>query len=73
MVERPIARTELYVCDEMFFTGTGAQVAPVRSVDRRIIGEGRPGPITLQMQSLYFDVVQGKVPEYRHWCTPAYK
>ena len=73
VVERPIARTELYVCDEMFFTGTGAQVAPVRSVDRRVLGEGRPGPVTLQLQSLYFDVVQGKVPEYRHWCTPAYK
>lgn len=72
VVERPIARTELYVCDEMFFTGTGAQVAPVRSVDRRVLGEGRPGPVTLQLQSLYFDVVQGKVPEYRHWCTPAY-
>lgn len=72
VVERDIARTELYVSDEMFFSGTGAQVAPVRSVDRRIIGDGRPGPITLQLQSLYFDVVQGKVPEYRHWCTPAY-
>ncbi len=72
VVERPIARTELYVCDELFFSGTGAQVAPVRSVDKRTIGEGRPGPVTLQLQSLYFDVVQGKVPEYRHWCTPAY-
>ncbi|HRK33601.1 MAG TPA: branched-chain amino acid transaminase, partial [Candidatus Hydrogenedentes bacterium] len=46
VVERPIARTELYVCDEMFFTGTGAQVAPVRSVDRRKVGSGEPGPIT---------------------------
>lgn len=72
VVERYIGRSELYVSDELFFTGTGAQVAPVRSVDRRILGDGKPGPITLKMQSLYFDVVQGKVPEYRHWCRPVY-
>ncbi|HPX40401.1 MAG TPA: branched-chain amino acid transaminase, partial [Candidatus Hydrogenedentes bacterium] len=46
VVERPIARTELYVCDEVFFCGTGAQVAPVRSVDRRVIGGGTPGPVS---------------------------
>lgn len=70
VIERPIARTELYVCDELFFTGTGAQVAPVRSVDRRLVGEGKPGPISKQLQDIYFDVVQGKVEKYRHWCTP---
>jgi len=70
VIERPIARTELYICDELFFTGTGAQVAPVRSVDRRIIGEGRPGPISKRLQDLYFQVVLGKVEKYRHWCTP---
>ncbi len=67
--ERPIGRTELYVCDEAFFSGTGAQVAPVRSIDRRMIGDGKPGPISKQLQSLYFDVVMGKVAKYRHWCT----
>ncbi len=72
VVERPIARTELYVCDELFFSGTGAQVAPVRSVDRRVLGNGEPGPITRKLQEVYFDVVQGKVPQYRHWCTPVY-
>lgn len=72
VVERPIARTELYVCDELFFCGTGAQVAPVRSVDRRLVGSGKPGSITKQLQDLYFEVVLGRVPEYRHWCTPAY-
>ncbi|MFA6242932.1 MAG: aminotransferase class IV, partial [Candidatus Hydrogenedentales bacterium] len=72
VVERPIARTELYVCDEAFFTGTGAQVAPVRSVDRRKIGAGEPGPISKQLQNLYFDVVQGKVAKYAHWCTPVF-
>jgi len=72
VVERPIARTELYVCDEAFFCGTGAQVAPVRSVDRRVIGDGTPGPISKALQDLYFRVVQGKVPKYRSWCTPVY-
>lgn len=72
VVERPIARTELYVCDELFFSGTGAQVAPVRSVDRRLVADGDPGPISKQLQSLYFDVVQGKVEKYRDWCTPVY-
>lgn len=72
VVERPIARTELYVCDELFFCGTGAQVAPVRSVDRRLIGGGKPGPVTRRLQDLYFQVVTGKVQQYRHWCTPVY-
>ncbi len=72
VVERPIARTELYICDEIFFTGTGAQVAPVRSVDRRLVGDGKPGPLSRRLQDLYFNVVQGKVEKYRHWCTPVY-
>lgn len=67
--ERPIARTELYVCDEIFFTGTGAQVAPVRSIDRRVLGDGTPGPISRRLQKIYFDVVMGKVAKYREWCT----
>lgn len=69
VVERPIARTELYVCDELFFCGTGAQVAPVRSVDRRLVGTGEPGPITKRLQDIYFQVVRGKAPEYLAWCT----
>lgn len=73
VVERPIARTELYVCDELFFCGTGAQIAPVRSVDARLVGNGQPGPITKQLQKLYFEVVQGKVDQYRDWCTPVFK
>lgn len=72
VIERPIARTELYVCDELFFTGTGAQVAPIRSVDRRVLGNGAPGPVSRKLQQVYFDVVQGKVPQYRAWCTPVY-
>lgn len=72
VIERPIARTELYVCDELFFTGTGAQVAPVSSVDRRPVGDGTPGEMSTRLQSLYFDIVQGKVDKYRSWCTPVY-
>lgn len=72
VIERPISRTELYVCDELFFCGTGAQVAPVRSVDRRMLRAGGAGPITKKLQDLYFDVVLGRVPEYRKWCTPVF-
>jgi len=72
VVERPLSRTELYVADEIFFCGTGAQVAPLRSVDRRMIGDAVPGPITKAIQDLYFEVVQGRVPDYAHWCTPVY-
>lgn len=72
VVERYISRTELYVADELFFTGTGAQVAPVRSVDRRIVGNGSTGKISKELQDLYFNVVMGKVDKYRHWCTPVY-
>ncbi len=70
VVERPIARTELYIADEIFFTGTGAQVAPVRSVDRRLIGSGKPGPVSRKLQDIYFEAAQGKMPKYRRWCTP---
>ena len=72
VIERPIARTDLYVCDELFFTGTGAQVAPVSSVDRRPVGDGTPGEMSTRLQSLYFDIVQGKVDKYRSWCTPVF-
>jgi len=72
VIERPIARTELYVCDELFFTGTGAQVAPVRSVDQRLINSGQPGKLAKRLQDLYFRVVQGKEKKYRHWCTPVF-
>jgi len=72
VIERSIGRTELYVCDELFFSGTGAQVAPVRSVDRRLIGAGQPGELSKRLQDIYFQVVQGRVEKYRGWCTPVY-
>jgi branched-chain amino acid aminotransferase len=71
-VVRPIGRTELYVADELFFCGTGAQVAPITSVDRRPVGNGKPGELTLKLQALYFDIVQNRLPEYSHWLTPVY-
>ena len=70
-IERPIDRSELYVADECFMTGTAAHVTGVVEVDRRPVGEGRPGPITTRLQRLYFDVVRGKNPKYADWCTPA--
>lgn len=73
VVERPVDRTELYIMDEMFVCGTGAQITPIESVDKRLVGkDGKLGPVTAQLQKLYFDVVKGKVAKYKHWCTPVY-
>ncbi len=71
--ERQVDRTELYIADEIFLCGTGAQVAPIIKVDHRPIGDGKVGPISSALQQLYFDVVRGRIPEYRaQWCTPVY-
>jgi len=71
--ERVVDRTELYNADEVFLCGTGAQIAPVVSIDHRAIGNGTVGPIGRKLQDLYFDVVRGKHPDYREqWCTPVY-
>ena len=67
--ERSIARTELYRSDELFFTGTAAQIAPVTRIDGRPIGQGTPGETTLQIQKLYADVVRNRHERYRQWCT----
>jgi len=72
VVERQIGRTEVYVADEVFLCGTGAQIAPVIEVDRRPIGSGRVGPVTARIQQHFQDVVTGRHPKYRHWCTPVY-
>ncbi len=73
VVERTIDRTELYVCDEAFFCGTGVQLAAIASIDNRPVGEGRIGPITKKLRDMYFDIVRGKVAKYQHWCTPVYE
>jgi branched-chain amino acid aminotransferase len=71
--ERAIDRTELYIADEVFLCGTGAQIAPVISVDHNPVGNGKVGPISQRLQDLYFDIVRGKHPEYsEQWCTPIY-
>jgi branched-chain amino acid aminotransferase len=70
--ERTIDRTELYVADEVFLCGTGAQISPVIEIDRRRIGTGRPGPITRDLSRSYFDAVRGRLPAYRDWLTPVY-
>ncbi len=72
VVVRPIDRTELYVCDELFLCGTGAQVSPVTSVDHRLVGPGEPGPITARLSRIYFDAVHGRSDRYRSWLTPIY-
>ncbi|MEK6672927.1 MAG: branched-chain amino acid transaminase [Nitrospirota bacterium] len=69
VVEDVFTRDELYISDEAFFTGTAAEVTPIREVDNRAIGEGRPGPVTKKLQSIFFDVVKGKNKKYESWLT----
>jgi branched-chain amino acid aminotransferase len=72
VVERSIDRSELYIADEIFLCGTGAQISPVIDVDRRMVGDGQVGPVVSQLQKLYFDIVRGKNNKYRSWLTPVY-
>lgn len=67
VVERRITRDEFYLADEIFMTGTAAEVTPIREYDDRIIGNGRRGELTEKLQTLYFDVVQGRNEQYQHW------
>ena len=71
-VERSIGRTELYVADEVFLCGTGAEITPVRSVDRRVIGDGAIGPVTRCLSEHFEAVVRGRVPERADWLTPVW-
>ncbi len=72
VVERRIDRSEIYIADEAFFCGTGAQISPIIEADRRAIGSGAVGPITRRIKDRYFDIVRGNVPAYAHWVTPVY-
>lgn len=67
VIEKRITRDEIYCADEAFFTGTAAEVTPIRELDDRVIGNGGRGPITKKIQDLFFDVVSGKAPAYSHW------
>jgi len=69
VIEKRITRDELYCADEAFFTGTAAEITPIRELDSRQIGIGSRGPVTEKLQSLFFDVVGGKAPQYQHWLT----
>jgi len=71
-LEESVDRTELYLADEVFFTGTAAHVSPVLEIDHRPVGNGKIGKVTKELQRLYFDVIKGKNPKYLHWCTPVY-
>lgn len=72
VVERDIDRTELYVCDEAFFCGSGAEVLPIASIDHYDLGDGTPGKVTRALQDLYFRAAKGLIPKYRHWLTPVW-
>ncbi|MBN1658925.1 MAG: branched-chain amino acid transaminase [Anaerolineae bacterium] len=72
-VQRSIDRSEIYICDEAFLCGTGVQVAAITQVDHHPIGRGTLGPIVSRLRDLYFSVVRGDNPTYRHWCTPVYE
>ncbi len=67
--QRRITRDEVYISDEAFFTGTAAEVTPIRELDRIAIGSGSRGPITQQIQAAFFDIVNGRNPKYAHWLT----
>ena len=67
LVQKRITRDECYIADEMFFTGTAAEVTPIRELDRVQIGAGERGPVTEKIQSAFFDIVNGRNPKYAHW------
>ena len=72
-VERDIGRTELYLCDEAFYCGTGQEIVPILSVDGKAVGSGEPGALTRQLQSAYDAIVRGRNDRYRHWLTPVFE
>lgn len=72
VTQRSIDRTELYHADEVFLCGTGAQVSAVVEIDRRLVADGRPGPITTRLSRTYFEAVRGRLDAYRSWLTPIY-
>ena len=67
LLEERFTRDEFYTAEEAFFTGTAAELTPIREVDDRIIGNGKPGPVTKELQAAFFEIVKGKNPNYREW------
>lgn len=72
VLERSIDRSELYVCDELFFTGTAVEVGPITHVDHRPVGTGELGSVTLKLKELYEQATRGYLPAYQHWLEPVY-
>ena len=70
--EEVIPREAMYIADELFFTGTAAEISPIRSVDKILIGNGTRGPVTTTIQSRFFDVIEGRVPDNHNWLTYVY-
>jgi branched-chain amino acid aminotransferase len=73
VVERPIDRTEVYLCDELFMSGTAAQITVATRVDYRKVGTGKMGPVAEGLRKLFDDAVRGRLSKYRHWNTPVYE
>lgn len=72
LVEERFTRDELYIADEAFFTGTAAEITPIREVDDRTIGTGKPGPVTKELQSAFFEIVHGRDSKHSDWLTPVH-
>ncbi len=70
VVQRDVDRTELYVADEVFLTGTGFQIAPIIEIDDRPVGNKETGPVSMRLQELYFQAARGQNPDYAHWTVP---
>jgi branched-chain amino acid aminotransferase len=72
VIERPIPRTELYLADEIFLTGTAAEIVPVTSVDGHVVGSGKEGPVTKSIREMYEKAVSAGVKDYVNWLTPVW-
>lgn len=72
VIERPVDRTEVYLCEELFLTGTAAQITAVTRVDHRLVADGNMGPISSHLYYLFQDILRGRVPKYHRWLTPVY-
>ena len=73
VTEDRFTRDELYIADEAFFSGTAAEITPIREVDGRTVGYGKPGEITMKLQSIFFDIIRGRNKRYENWLTYAGK
>jgi len=73
VVERSIDRSEVYLADEAFFTGTGVQITAITRVDYRVLGTGLMGPVTKKLREIFFDAARGRDEKYKHWCVAVYE